>query len=42
MKVVVVGDWSKLRAPLVGLGWGPIELRNGSGAVVGLEAAAGP
>jgi zinc protease len=42
MKVVVVGDWSRMRDQLVGLGWGPIELRNGSGAVVGLEAAAGP
>jgi hypothetical protein len=39
MKVVLVGDWSKLHAQLLELGWGPIELRNSSGAVVGLQTA---
>jgi zinc protease len=34
MRVVVVGDWSKLEAPLTALGWGPIELRDADGAVV--------
>jgi zinc protease len=33
MKVVVVGDWSKLREQLVALGWGPIEVRDSSGVV---------
>lgn len=42
MKVVIVGDWSRLRRQLVELGWGPIELRNGDGTVVGLQAVAGP
>jgi zinc protease len=37
MKIVVVGDWSKLREPLTGLGWGPIELRNTAGAVMNTE-----
>ena len=34
MRVVVVGDWAKLEAPLTALGWGPIELRDVDGAVV--------
>jgi zinc protease len=34
MKVVVVGDWSKIRQQLVDLGWGPVEVRDSSGAVV--------
>jgi zinc protease len=34
MRVVVVGDWSALEAPLTALGWGPIELRDADGAVV--------
>lgn len=42
MKIVVIGDWSRLRGQLVELGWGPIELRSEAGAVVGLEAVAGP
>jgi predicted Zn-dependent peptidase len=42
MKVVVIGDWSKLRDLLVGLAWGPIEVRAPSGAVVSVEPARGP
>jgi zinc protease len=34
MRVVVVGDWAKLEAPLTALGWGPVELRDVDGAVV--------
>jgi zinc protease len=39
MRTVVVGDWAKLRGPLTALGWGPIELRNSSGALVRTEAS---
>ncbi len=39
MKVVVVGDWSKIRDQLLGLGWGSVELREPSGAVVRVEQA---
>ena len=34
MRVVIVGDWTKLKGPLSALGWGPIELRDADGAVV--------
>jgi predicted Zn-dependent peptidase len=33
MKVVIVGDWAKLHDPLVGLGWGAVEVRDTSGVV---------
>jgi len=39
MRTVIVGDWAKLRAPLVALGWGPIELRSASGALLKTEMA---
>ena len=42
MKVVVVGDWSKMRAQVEGLGWGPVELRSSAGAVLGVEGAQVP
>ena len=41
MHVVVVGDWAALRAPLSALGWGQIELRDATGAVVHGERGAG-
>jgi predicted Zn-dependent peptidase len=42
MKIVVVGDWAKLRDRLKGLAWGPIEVRAPGGAVLGVEPAPGP
>jgi zinc protease len=39
MRTVIVGDWKTLRGPLSALGWGPIELRNAAGVVVGTEGA---
>jgi hypothetical protein len=34
MKAVVVGDLASLRAPLLALGWGPIEEHDADGNVV--------
>jgi zinc protease len=34
MRAVVVGDLAALREPLLALGWGPVEVRDASGAVV--------
>jgi len=34
MKIVVVGDWAKLRDQLLNLGWGPVELRDERGALL--------
>lgn len=42
MKILVVGDWSKIRDQLVGLSWGPIEVRTVAGAVASVEPARGP
>ena len=42
MKVLVVGDWSKIRGQLVGLSWGPVEVRSVDGAVSSVEPARGP
>jgi predicted Zn-dependent peptidase len=39
MRTVVVGDWAKLREPLLGLGWGPVEVRNAAGSLVRTEGA---
>jgi zinc protease len=36
-KLVIVGDWGELRADLKALGFGPIELRDASGAVLRVE-----
>ncbi len=36
-RVVVVGDWSKLKGDLKALGWGPIEIRDNSGKVLRTE-----
>jgi zinc protease len=35
MKIVVIGDWSKIRPQLEALGWGPAELRDAAGQVAG-------
>jgi zinc protease len=40
MKIVVVGDWSKIRGEVEALGWGPVELRSSAGAILGAEGAA--
>jgi predicted Zn-dependent peptidase len=42
MKVIVVGDWAKLKPELVGLGWGPIEVRSAAGVVMSVVPAKGP
>jgi zinc protease len=39
MRTVVVGDWAKLRGPLVGLAWGSIEVRNSQGVLLRTESA---
>ncbi len=39
MRTVIVGDWAKLRGPLVALGWGPIEVRSATGVLVRTESA---
>jgi len=36
-RVVVVGDWSKLKADLKALSWGPIEVRDATGKVLRVE-----
>jgi zinc protease len=36
-RVVIVGDWSKLKADLKALAWGPIELRDASGKILRVE-----
>ena len=38
MRVVIVGDWAKLREPLLALGWGSIEVRTPAGVLVRTEA----
>ena len=38
-RVVVVGDLAKLRAPLLALGWGPIEVRDAGGSILRTERA---
>jgi len=38
-KLVIVGDWAALKDQLLALGWGPIELRDASGARVRVEPA---
>ncbi|HEY2512308.1 MAG TPA: insulinase family protein [Polyangiaceae bacterium] len=38
MKTVVVGDWSALRAQMLALGWGPVEVRNETGELLATEA----
>jgi predicted Zn-dependent peptidase len=42
LRVVIVGDWAALEAPLEGLGWGPIELRDAAGAIVHEKPRAKP
>jgi zinc protease len=42
MKVIVVGDWTKIRDQLVGLSWGPIEVRTVTGVVSSVEPGRGP
>jgi zinc protease len=32
MRAVVVGDWAELRASLIGLGWGTVDVRDADGA----------
>jgi zinc protease len=39
MRTVIVGDWAKLRGPLVGLAWGSIEVRNTQGVLLRTESA---
>ena len=39
MKTVIVGDWSALRAQILALGWGPVEVRNEMGELVTTEGA---
>ena len=34
MRTVIVGDWAKLRGPLMALGWGSIEVRNAQGVLL--------
>jgi predicted Zn-dependent peptidase len=41
-RVVIVGDLAQLRAPLLALGWGPIEVRDAAGAVLRTERAKEP
>lgn len=36
-RAVVVGDWSKLKADLKALGWGPIEIRDNTGKLLRTE-----
>jgi zinc protease len=36
-RAVVVGDWSKMKADLKALGWGPIEIRDNTGKVLRTE-----
>ncbi len=36
-RAIVVGDWSKLKTSLKALGWGPIEIRDGTGKLVKTE-----
>jgi zinc protease len=39
MRTVIVGDWAKLRGPLVALAWGSIEVRNTQGVLLRTESA---
>jgi zinc protease len=39
LKVIVIGDWSALKPQLAGLGWGPVEVRDVSGAILRVEGA---